>query len=57
VILTDKEWSTFFLLLDRIVNADGMSVADKCRAVKEAAEESGDRDDMNLEEFVSWRWD
>jgi hypothetical protein len=57
--MTEKEWKMFFGLLEKVVNTDRPTVADKIATVKRAAvlvdsSEPGIEAEMNLEEFVSW---
>lgn len=54
-MLTDSEWSTFFNLLNRIVEGPpSCNVAAKERQIITAAQKQGDDSHKNLEEFGSW---
>lgn len=50
-ILSEREWETFFRLLDKIVNADG-PVTDKLEKVKTEAKEAGSQSELT--DFASW---
>lgn len=52
--MSDKEWETFFNLLNKIVDMPGKTQAEKLALVKSEAGLHGGDTEMNLEEFAAW---
>lgn len=50
--MTDRQWETFFSLLDQIVQMPGKTASEKAEILKEKAEEHGST--TNLEELGAW---
>jgi hypothetical protein len=51
--MDEKEWDTFFDLLEKVVNLE-MPVYEKTQLVSDKAEERGEAAEMSLEEFTAW---
>ncbi len=56
IAMTEKEWTKFFELLEKVVELPNMSVGEKIAEVKAQAETYGEAAEMCLEEFTAWNF-